>query len=217
MSTTHGQNSSAQNPLAETAPAVSDFHGFDELVRRFDHAVGLAGVDDITAEVQATLTDMLSDGRVELPAEVIAPIPGKYARRLIYRSDELGYAVIAMIWGPGQGTKLHDHDGVWCVEGVLQGEIEVVRYEPLEQIGERWHFRRDEKMQAHVGSSGSLIPPYEYHTIANAAADGTAVTIHVYGREMCKASIFEPLADEDGWYERIECQLAYDDCGPTAH
>ena len=120
MSTTHGQNSSAQNPLAETAPAVSDFHGFDELVRRFDHAVGLAGVDDITAEVQATLTDMLSDGRVELPAEVIAPIPGKYARRLIYRSDELGYAVIAMIWGPGQGTKLHDHDGVWCVEGVLQ-------------------------------------------------------------------------------------------------
>jgi predicted metal-dependent enzyme (double-stranded beta helix superfamily) len=39
--------------------------------------------------------------------------------------------VIAMSWGPGQGTPLHDHDAMWCVEGVWLGELEITRYELL--------------------------------------------------------------------------------------
>ncbi len=27
-----------------------------------------------------------------------------------------------MTWGPGQGTPLHDHAGIWCVEGVVEGK-----------------------------------------------------------------------------------------------
>lgn len=196
------------------SPDGLQFQGLDELTRRFDDAVRLSELDDTTAAVQSTLTDMLGTGRVELPREVLMPIDGKYARRLLYKSPEHGYVVIAMIWGPDQGTALHDHDGVWCVEGVLQGQIEVVRYEPLERDGGRWNFRPQAALQAHVGVSGTLIPPFEYHTIANRSLGDTAVTIHVYGREMTKASIFEPRGE--GWYERVECQLSYDAC-VTAH
>ncbi|MEM8997900.1 MAG: cysteine dioxygenase family protein [Acidobacteriota bacterium] len=202
---------SATGPARDDASNGFEFRGLGELSRRFDDAVTLASVDDTTAAVQATLTDMLSHGRVELPAEVVRPVPGKYARRLLYRSAEHGYVVIAMIWGPDQGTALHDHDGVWCVEGVLQGAIEVVRYRPLGRDQGRWHFRKDAAMQAHVGESGTLIPPFEYHTIANRSAESTAVTIHVYGREMTKANIFQPAGD--GVYERVECHLGYDACG----
>ena len=38
-----------------------------------------------------------------------------------------------MTWGPGQGTPLHDHAGMWCVEGVLEGRIEVARYDLLDE------------------------------------------------------------------------------------
>ena len=38
-----------------------------------------------------------------------------------------------MTWGPGQRTALHDHAGIWCVEGVVEGEMAVTRYELLEE------------------------------------------------------------------------------------
>ena len=34
-----------------------------------------------------------------------------------------------MTWGPGQGTPVHDHGGLWCVEGVVEGQIAVTRYD----------------------------------------------------------------------------------------
>jgi predicted amidohydrolase YtcJ len=33
-----------------------------------------------------------------------------------------------MVWDRGQGTRLHDHGGNWCVEAVYRGEIEVTSY-----------------------------------------------------------------------------------------
>ncbi|MEM6796942.1 MAG: cysteine dioxygenase family protein [Acidobacteriota bacterium] len=188
-------------------PAASDFQGCEELVRRLDHAVSLGSVEEITAGVKETLTDLLTDQVVCLPLETLAPEGNSYARRLLYRSEEYGYVVIAMVWGVEQGTPLHDHDGVWCVEGVLQGEIEVTRYEALGQEGERWNFRQDDTIAAHIGESGTLIPPFDYHTIANRLDDKTAVTIHVYGRELEQASIFEP--EGQGWYRRVVRQLSY--------
>ena len=39
------------------------------------------------------------------------------------------YSAIVMTWGPGQGTAVHDHGGLWCVEGVVDGEIAVTQYD----------------------------------------------------------------------------------------
>ena len=38
---------------------------------------------------------------------------------------------------PGQGTPIHDHGGLWCVECVLQGRIEVRAYRPTDAEGDR--------------------------------------------------------------------------------
>lgn len=187
---------------------VQDFPGRGELVRRLDEAVSRAECQAVTTGVQETLTDMIRGARLELPAEIKQPIPGAYARRLIHHSFMHGYVVVAMIWGPRQGTALHDHDGVWCVEGVLEGEIDVTRYEPVcRDATGSWRFTPHETVRAGVGTSGSLIPPFEYHTIANGDEQATAVTIHVYARELEQAHIFEPLGD--GWYRRTTRQLGY--------
>jgi predicted metal-dependent enzyme (double-stranded beta helix superfamily) len=191
------------------ASPVLDFAGCSELIERLDAAVAL-GEENATAEaVRATLVDLIGRRCLQLPDELKVPAQDKYARHLVYKSPDRGYVVVAMVWGPGQGTVLHDHDGVWCVEGVVEGQIEVVQHEALEQDGDRWRFRPEEKVVAGIGTAGTLIPPFEYHTIANALQDGSAtVTLHVYGKELQKAHVFLP--EGDGWYQRGVRQLSYD-------
>ncbi len=58
------------------------------------------------------------------------------------------------------------------------------------------------------GNAGSLIPPFEYHTIKNSLADDTSVTIHVYGQELTQCSIFEP--EDDVWFVRHTRMMTYD-------
>lgn len=184
------------------------FRGKEELISRLDGAVRLNDMEAITRGVKDTLVDLIGRGAFDLPEDLCRPAPGCYARRLVHRSAELGYTVVAMVWGAGQGTALHDHDGSWCVEGVLDGEISVTQYDLLETQGNRWRFRRCDTLSGVVGSAGTLIPPYDYHTIANARQDGGAsVTLHIYGTELRECGVF--LGGEDGWYDYQTRPLSY--------
>ena len=58
--------------------------------------------------------------------------------------------MVAMTWGPGQGTPIHDHAGIWCVEGVIQGEMTVTSYQVQEQKGDLYRFIEVEKVKAMV-------------------------------------------------------------------
>ena len=110
--------------------------------------------------------------------------------------------------GDGFAGGVHDHDGVWCVEGVVEGEIEVVQYDLAEMAGERYRFEPQNVVKAGLGTAGTLIPPFEYHTIKNSLQDGrSTVTLHIYGRELQKAHIFAP--EGDGWYQRTVRLLGY--------
>jgi predicted metal-dependent enzyme (double-stranded beta helix superfamily) len=161
----------------------------------------------VTHAVKDTLERVLTSGSLELPAALVAPRPDRYARRLLHKSDAHGYTILVMTWGPEQSTPLHDHAGMWCVEGVLSGHIDVTQYELLEQRGDRHRFRRQGTVSANVGNAGALIPPFEYHTIANPSPAETAVTVHVYAGEMTHCTIFAPAAD--GWHDRQERELSY--------
>ena len=173
---------------------------------------GTAWKEDDTARCD-TIADALRQAtRVGgfLGEEVCAPVDGHYGRRLLHQDPAGRYTVIAMIWGEGQGTPLHDHAGIWCVECVYQGQVEVVSYDRVadkDSVNRVFDFRRAESVVTGVGTAGALIPPYEYHTIENAGG-GTAVTIHVYGGEMEVCNIFEPL--EAGGYRKVDRELSYD-------
>lgn len=52
----------------------------------------------------------------------------------------------------------------------------------------------------------ALIPPFEYHVLAN-AIDRPSVTLHVYGGEMTRCHVFEPSGP--GRYARREHLLSY--------
>ena len=184
-----------------------EFQGSEGLIDFLDDAVRLGDVDDITATIKKGLCRLIRAGEFTLPDCVSEPCQETYARRLMYRSEELGYTVVAMTWGPGQGTPLHDHDGQWCVEAVCHGEISVQQYELLEQRDGRFWFEACDVIQAGVGTAGCLIPPHEYHRIFNTSKKDYAVSLHIYSGDMDHCKVYEPGADD--WFE-CECKsLSY--------
>ena len=180
----------------------------DPFITQLDQAVSKDSDADATGAVRSLLCRSFRDQAITLPPEMIQPLPDRYARRLLYASPELGYSIIAMTWGPGQGTPVHDHSGMWCVEGIWAGALEVVQYEILEHAEERYRFESVGSINAGVGSAGSLIPPHEYHTIRNPDPVDCAVSIHIYSGNMCQCNCF--MARRDGWYERVSRRLGLD-------
>lgn len=188
--------------MPTTVPA-----GLAELVECLDDAVKLPTPEAITARVKDDLTRMIHELRLQLADALTQPRADTYARRLLHRSAEHGYTAVVMTWGPGQRTALHDHSGIWCVEGVVQGRMEVTRFDLVDETGGRFRFEEKGRVNAAVGSAGCLIPPFEYHVLANALPEQSSITLHVYGAEMDHCHIFEP--QPDGTYLRVERRLCY--------
>ena len=189
-----------------------DFPGQAKFIAAVDAAVTSGDKHAVTSALRNALCALIRDSEVQLPCCVQDAITDHYARRELYRSPQHGYSVVAMTWGPSQGTPLHDHSGLWCVEGVWHGELEITQYELLETNGDRFRFRAAGGMLAGPGSAGSLIPPHEYHTIRNASADKIAVSLHIYQAEMACCAKFQPLASDTSgeWFVREATTLATD-------
>lgn len=184
------------------------FQGAERLVAMLDEAVQQDDVEDVTAAVKLGLSELICERALSLPDCVHEDFGDHYARRLLYKSDRHGYSVVAMTWGPEQGTALHDHAGMWCVEAVCDGRIRVTQYELVERRGVQYRFERRDTIEAGVGSAGCLIPPHEYHTIANCCDESCAVSLHIYSGDMTECHVFESRDGE--WYTRATRGLSYD-------
>ncbi|HKQ60566.1 MAG TPA: cysteine dioxygenase family protein [Candidatus Polarisedimenticolaceae bacterium] len=182
--------------------------GFETLIDRLDAAVRLGEPQTITAEIKRTLQQLASTGGLPLDERFRQAPADRYARRLLHRNPQLGYSIVVMTWGPAQRTPLHDHAGIWCVECVVAGELDVTQYDMVEQDGDRCRFESRSTVRAAVGDAGCLIPPFEYHVLANARDDASAITLHVYGGEMDHCNVYLP--DGDGAWQRSAKRLSYD-------
>ena len=179
-----------------------------DLVHRIDGVLASAPDDAGRCRgVKKVLEETLLADAHFLEARFLEPHPERYARRLLHRDPQNRYTVIAMVWNAGQGTPLHDHAGIWCVEVVYQGRIRVTSYNAMGGDPERdlVQFRQEKVIHAGVGEAGALIPPFEYHVLEN-ADDRPAVTIHVYGGELDHCHVFEPV--DGGWLRRYR-ELTY--------
>jgi len=185
-----------------------DFRGRDALLAVVEEAYAQPDGESLTHTLRDGLCRLIKTKAVSLPDCVFEPVEGHYARRELYACPERGTSIVAMTWAPDQGTPIHDHCGLWCVEGVWQGQLEITRYELEETDGDRARFTRYETLQAGAGSAGSLLPPHEYHTIRNPSKDRIAISLHVYQKAMGTCATFTPL--EGDWYLRGSKTLCLD-------
>ncbi|MBB3899004.1 cysteine dioxygenase family protein [Roseococcus suduntuyensis] len=100
--------------------------------------------------------------------------PERYVRHLLHADPAGEYAVVALVWRPGQMSPVHAHR-TWCALGVHQGVLSEHYYVPgapprLDAV----HLRRAGDV-SHGPADPDLI-----HRLANCSAE-VAVSIHVYG------------------------------------
>lgn len=181
--------------------------GLTELVARLEAAVDAKTPEAITARVKADLEDVLGRSALGIPDRFRVARPDCYARRLLYKDPGDRFTAVVMTWGPGQGTPVHDHGGLWCVEGVIEGEMAVTQYD-VRAEGDRFRVTPvGRPLTAGVGTAGRLIPPTDYHVLANAQPAATSLTLHIYGGNLDGCRIFQPA--DDGLYQQSVRALTY--------
>ena len=139
-------------------------------------------VVDMTALVSSTSDEPTLLARLIaqddwLPAACAVPRPDRYAQYLLHCDPLERFSVVSFVWGPGQGTPVHDHT-VWGLVGVMRGAERCDEYR-LEggapQATGGHHLMRCGDIEAVSPTVG------DWHRVASARNDGTTVSIHVYG------------------------------------
>lgn len=113
-----------------------------------------------------------------LPEQFAVPHPDRYQQYLLHCDSRERFSVVSFVWGPGQGTPIHDHR-VWGLVGVLRGSEKAERF-----------VRQPDGALRSLGAPDVLLPgeveavsPHigDIHRVFNAEADRPSISIHVYG------------------------------------
>lgn len=156
------------------------------LIQPVDQVMGLAaGVRSALGEhgdwsrTAAAVADQL---RVHLPrVDVLTPeqrlgSPDGAAGHTLYVEPDGSFSITAVVWRPGQLTRIHDHT-TWCVFGVIQGiEHEDVYDADLNLIDANDNL---------PGDVNGFAPPGDIHRVHNTGAE-VAISIHIYGTDITR-------------------------------
>lgn len=174
--------------------------GLRKLVQVLDTAVAGRSPAHAYAGVRAALPLLVGDAQVQLPAVAYRPHPQHYARHELYCSREHGYCVVAMVWAPGQGAPVHDHDDRWCVEAVWSGQLEVTDWQLLQADDTHgWQFSQGASQNQRAGDCTGLQGTTAYHSVRNTDPQTVAISLHVYQRRLGQCTFYEPDGHGRHW------------------
>ena len=129
-----------------------------------------------TAELVADQLRLYLPSPDVLTAEQRLGDPDDYCSHTLYVEPDGSFSIIAVVWRPGQLTRIHDHV-TWCVVGVIQGiEHEELFDESLALIGSNDNA---------VGDVSGFAPPGDIHRVHN-TNDVTAISVHIYGTDVTR-------------------------------
>jgi 3-mercaptopropionate dioxygenase len=111
-----------------------------------------------------------------LTAEQRCGSPDAYRSHTLHVESDGSFSVVAVVWRPGQFTRIHDHL-TWCVVGVIQG----VEHEELFDADLNLVSRNDN----HAGDVSGFAPPGDIHRVHN-THDFIAISVHVYGTDVTR-------------------------------
>jgi len=171
-----------------------------------DKPVNLARLRDFVGDLAALLEETGDEGVILerggalladlvaqddwLPEAFAVPDPDRYQQYLLHCDSRERFSVVSFVWGPGQGTPIHDHQ-VWGLVGVLRGRERAENFTRLADgslvpgtVGD-----------LNPGDVEALSPVAgDIHRVSNALADQPSISIHVYGANIgaVRRSTFAP-------------------------
>lgn len=116
-----------------------------------------------------------------LPEAFARPHPQHYQQYLLHADAAQRFSVVSFVWGPGQGTPIHDHT-VWGLIGLLRGAEDSQPYARDSQGRWRPHGPARRLQPGDVEAVSPTIG--DVHRVRNALADGVSISIHVYGADI---------------------------------
>jgi 3-mercaptopropionate dioxygenase len=112
-----------------------------------------------------------------LPEAYAGTDGNRYRQYLLYADPLDRFSVVSFVWGPGEGTPIHDHR-VWGLVGVLRGEEVSVPYDRQADGS----LRADTPQRLKAGQVATMSPQTgDIHAIFNGLTDAPSISIHVYG------------------------------------
>lgn len=118
-----------------------------------------------------------------------ADLPRQYRRHLIADDPAHNYTALLIAWPQGYRTPLHDHDGLWGIELVIEGALAI---EEFAKTG-----TPDDPTLAHertlilgIGDATAFTGPGYVHSCRNLSAHKPALSLHVYGGVLDTYSAF---------------------------
>ena len=100
--------------------------------------------------------------------------PDRYVRHLLHADAAGGYAVVALVWRPGQLSPVHAHRS-WCAFGVQRGVLTETFYAPGDPP-----VPQATRLLAPGATGHGPADPAQIHRLANLSCR-TALSIHCYG------------------------------------
>lgn len=141
--------------------------------------------------VQAMLAQLVASDDWLPPAK--AKVDSRhYQQHLLYCDPEDRFSIVSFVWGPGQGTPIHNHR-VWGAIGMLRGAECSQAYahsaEGFKKLGP--------EITLHPGQVELVSPTLgDIHSVRNASREDSAISIHVYGGNI--GTIQRSVFDKDG-------------------
>jgi predicted metal-dependent enzyme (double-stranded beta helix superfamily) len=143
---------------------------------------GVRSAVDAHADWSDTALRVAEQLRRHLPSpdvltdEQRAGSPDSYQGHTLHVEPDGSFSIVALVWRPGQVTRIHDHV-TWCTFGVIQGvEHEELFDAECSLVG---------RSENHVGDVSGFAPPGDIHRVHN-TGDETAISIHVYGTDVTR-------------------------------
>ncbi len=156
-------------------PGIGGLRGFvTELTRLVERVEDEAGVLEAAGGL---LRDLVARDDW-LPDAFAKPHPDVYQQYLLHCDPLERFSVVSFVWGPGQGTPVHDHM-VWGLIGMLRGE-EACRDFAV-PAGEA-DMEITSESRLHPGDVAAVSPRIgDIHQVFNGLSEAPSISIHVYG------------------------------------
>ncbi|MGH4020182.1 MAG: cysteine dioxygenase [Pseudonocardiaceae bacterium] len=133
----------------------------------------------VVDELSDALGSFVSDEDSKTFVEQLSP-NGNYTRLLLNSPDD-SFQIVLVLWGPGRGSPIHDHDGTVGVVSSIMGTTREIKYEVLQQRGQESVLARGDEILIAPTHVTPIFPEpdTQLHLMINDTSQWTA-TVHVY-------------------------------------
>ncbi|HEY0230008.1 MAG TPA: cysteine dioxygenase family protein [Dokdonella sp.] len=106
--------------------------------------------------------------------------PEHYRRHLIAGGSEQPYSALLIAWPAGHRTPIHDHAGLWGIELVLDGALEVEEFAIGGEL-EQPQLNAQRTLMLGAGDAAVFTGRRYAHRCRNLSSTRPALSLHVYG------------------------------------